>query len=77
MVEKLTWEQIQKKYPNQLVGLIDVTYKNNDGITVEAATVKYVNKTKDELIEKVLDGEIIYRYTAPDSIFQLGMVGVK
>lgn len=35
MTERLTWEQIQKKYPDQWVGLVDVRYRNNDGISVE------------------------------------------
>lgn len=76
MAERLTWEQIQKKYPDQWVGLTDVQYKNNDGVSVESAVVKYTDKTKSELTKLVLDGEIISRHTNPDGCLQLGMVGV-
>lgn len=76
MPERLTWEEIQEKYPNQWVGLTDVSYKNNDGISVESAIVKYKDKSKSELTELVLDGEIISRHTNPDGCLQLGVVGV-
>lgn len=76
MAERLTWEQIQKKYPDQWVGLTEVQYKNDDGVSVESAVVKYTDKTKSELTRLVLDGEIISRHTNPDGCLQLGMVGV-
>lgn len=77
ILERLTWEQMQEKYPDQWLGLIDVEYKNNDGATVKSGVVKYVNKKKGELTERVLDGEIIARHTNPDGYLQLGMVGVR
>lgn len=76
MLERLTWEQIQEKYPDQWVGLVDVEYMDNDGVSVESAVVKYSDKTKSELTRMVLDGEIISRHTNPDGCLQLGMVGV-
>lgn len=76
MAERLTWEQIQEKYPDQWVGLVDVKYMDNDGVSVESAVVKYSDKTKSELTRMVLDGEIISRHTNPDGCLQLGMVGV-
>lgn len=76
MPERLTWKQMQEKYPDQWLGLVDVKYKNDDGITVESAIVKYTNKKKGELTELVLDGEIIARHTNPEGYLQLGMVGV-
>lgn len=74
--ERLTWEEIQKKYPQQWVGLVDVKYIDDDGISVESAIVKYTDKTKSELTRMVLRGEIDSCYTDPDGLFQLGMVGV-
>lgn len=65
-----------KKYPNQWVGLVDVQYQNDDGISVESAVVKYTDKTKSELTRLVLKGEIISRHTNPEGYLQLGMVGV-
>lgn len=74
--ERLTWEEIQKKYPQQWVGLVDVKYIDDDGISVESAVIKYLNKTKSELTRMAIRGEIVSRYTTPDDIFQLGMIGV-
>ena len=76
MVKRLTWEQIQEQYPDQWVGLSDVQYMDNDGISVESAIVKYADKTKSELTRLVLKGEIISRHTNPDGHLQLGIVGV-
>jgi len=76
MVERLTWEQIQEQYPDQWVGLSDVQYMDNDGISVESAVVKYADKTKSELTRLVLKGEIISRHTNPNGHLQFGMVGV-
>lgn len=75
-MERLTWKQIQEQYPDQWVGLSDVQYLDDDGISVESAVVKYADKTKSELTRLVLKGEIISRHTNPDGHLQLGMVGV-
>ena len=76
MTERMTWKEIQKKYPDQWVGLTDVKYIDNDGISIESAVIKYLDKTKGELTRLALQGEIVSRYTTPDHIFQLGMVEV-
>ncbi|MCR4763053.1 MAG: hypothetical protein K5696_05950 [Lachnospiraceae bacterium] len=73
---RMTWEEIQKAYPDQWVGLADVQYLNDDGISIESAVLKYTDKSKSELTRMMLDGKIIARYTTPDHAFQLGMVGV-
>ena len=75
-MERLTWEQIQEQYPNQWVGLSDVQYMDNDGVSVESAVVKYADKTKSELTRLVLKGEIISRHTNPDGHLQFGMARV-
>lgn len=77
MADRMTWEEIQKKYPDQWVGLVDVKYVEDDGISVESAVVKYTDKTKSDLTRLALKGEIISRYTTPDNIFQMGMIGVQ
>lgn len=76
MAERLTWEQIQEKYPDRWVGLIDVQYRDDDGISVESAVVKYTDKTKSELTKMVLKGEIVSRHTNPEGHLQLGAVGI-
>ena len=75
-MERLTWEQIQEQYPDQWVGLSDVQYMDNDGVSVESAVVKYADKTKSELTRLVLKGEIMSRHTNPDGHLQFGMAGV-
>ena len=75
-MERLTWEQIQEQDPNQWVGLSEVQYMDNDGVSVESAVVKYADKTKSELTRLVLKGEIISRHTNPDGHLQFGMAGV-
>ena len=77
MADRMTWEEIQKKYPDQWVGLVDVKYVDDDGISVESAVVKYTDKSKSDLTRLVLKGEIISRYTTPDNIFQMGMIGLQ
>lgn len=77
MADRMTWEEIQKKYPDQWVGLVDVKYVDDDGISVESAVVKYTDKSKSDLTRLALKGEIISRYTTPDNIFQMGMIVSK
>ena len=77
MADRMTWEEIQKKYPDQWVGLVDVKYVDDDGISVESAVVKYTDKSKSDLTRLALKGEIIFRYTTPNNIFQMGMTVSK
>lgn len=67
MGERLTWEEIVDKYPNQWVGLTDVDWE--DDANVKAAVVKYVGKSSGELLMMQMDGEnIVSFYTTPDSV---------
>jgi len=77
MEERMTWEEIQEKYPDQWVGLIDVEYEPNNDATIKTAVVKYADKSKDELtmMQIQTNGEILGRYTTQDNIFQLGIAG--
>ena len=76
MTEQMTWKEIQQKYPDRWVGLVDVKYHNDDGISVESAKVKYTERSKGDLTRMALRGEIVSRYTTPDRIFQLGTAGM-
>lgn len=76
MKKRMTWNEIQEVYPDQWVGLTDVKYLNDDGISIESAVIKYIDVPKGELTRRMLDGEIISRYTTPDHAFQLGFAGV-
>ena len=56
MMERLTREQMEQKYPDTWLGLVNIKYANDDGVTLESADVVYVDKTEDELFEMQLKG---------------------
>lgn len=71
LVERLTWGQIQEKYSAKWVGLNDIEYIDNDGISIKSAVVYFVNRSKDELgMLQALDLTTA-RYTAPNEIGEL------
>ncbi|MBD5508810.1 MAG: hypothetical protein HDR05_12405 [Lachnospiraceae bacterium] len=73
MVERLTREQMEKKYPNTWLGINNIKYQNDNGVTIESADVVYTDKTASELGLMVLQGEDIQPlFTTPDEAFQLG-----
>jgi len=57
--------------------LTDVEYEDDDGIAIQSAVIKYTNKPKGELTRMQIKGEIVSKYTTPNNIFHLGMVGVS
>ena len=76
MAERLTREQMAKKYPNTWLGINNVKYKNNDGVTVESADIIYTDKTEDELLEMQIDGiEGIISWYTNDNGLPLGVAG--
>jgi len=76
-MERMSWSEIAEKYPMQWVGLSDVVYIDNDGISVESAVVKYIDKTKSELAIMAIRGEaIIPRFTTPNYTFHMGAIGM-
>lgn len=58
---RMTWAEIQNEYPDQWVGLTEVKYRNDDGISVESGIVKYVGRPKGEEITKRLNEKNIPR----------------
>lgn len=76
-MERLTWKEIQEKYPDQWVGLIDVEYELDNDATIQSAVVKYTDKDKNELTKMQIEsnGGVLARYTTPNNVFQLGTVG--
>ncbi len=77
MVERLTRKQMAEKYPNTWLGINNIKYKNDDGITVESADIVYTDKTEDELLEMQIDGidGIVGWYTNDDGL-PLGVAGI-
>jgi len=77
MVERLTREQMAEKYPNSWLGINNIKYENNDGVTVESADVVYTNKTASELLHMQLTGEEhIMRWFTNDDGLPLGVAGI-
>jgi len=77
MEDRMTWGEIQEKFPDQWVGLVDVEYEADNDSTIKSAIVRYVNMSKDELtlMQIQTDGRVLGRYTTPDNKYQLGTVG--
>ncbi len=77
MVERLTRKQMSEKYPNTWLGINNIKYKNDDGVTVESADIVYTDKSADELLEMQIDGidGIIGWYTNDDGL-PLGVAGI-
>ena len=75
-MERMKWDEIAVKYPKQWVGLRDVTYMDDDGISVESATVEYFDKSKSELALMAIRGEdVVPWYTTPNDAFHMGAIG--
>lgn len=74
--KRLTWKEIQDKYPDQWVGLVEVEYEFDNDVTIQSAIVKYVDKSKDDLtiMQIQTHGDLIGVYTTPDNVFPLGAV---
>lgn len=75
-IMRMTWNEIVKQYPNQWVGLSKIEWSQGGqwdcgghGPDVISAEVKYIGKSKSELIEMQINGEDIYViHTAPNSL---------
>ena len=75
---RLTREEMQRNYPNQCIGIDNIIYKDNDGVTVESADVIYTNKPMEELLTIQFDtqGRVIAFYTGKDTELAIGMAEV-
>lgn len=76
MKERLSWEEIQRRYPDQWVGLSDCEMYND--VSVKSGIVQYTENelSGDEIALMALKGEIVGRYTTPDHVFQAGALMV-
>lgn len=72
----LTKRQMEENYPNQWLGLKNIIYKNDDGVTMESAEAVYTDKTKEELLRMQMAGVdgMIEWYTTEEGMM-LGMAG--
>ena len=74
---RLTRKQLAEKYPDQWLGLTDIKWKNDDGVTLESAEVSYTDKTSKELLMMQIEtnGKVKAWYTNERTL-PLGMVEV-
>ena len=73
MSERLTWNEMKKKYPNQWLGLIQV---DMDGANIRSGIVEYIGKSIGELTELQIDSdELVSVYTTPENLAPMGVVG--
>ncbi len=74
MDERLTWDEIVEKYPDQWVGLTDVEWE--DEANVRSAVVRYTDLSSSELARmQIRDRNLYSVYTTPDHLAPLGVVG--
>ena len=67
MGERLTWQEIKRRYPHQYVGLIDVEAGINE-VTVKSAVVACTSNdtSYDEMTIMAFYGKITMMYTTDD-----------
>ena len=77
MRERLTWQEICQKYPNQQVGLAEVEWVDNDGVTVKSAIVDLseAEHTKRDIISlcAMSGGRLYSQNTSPENMLSTGI----
>lgn len=74
MEQRLTWEQIEKNYPDKWVGLTDIDWE--DGANIKSAIVSYIGMSSADLLRmQIKDRSIHATYTTPDNLAPMGTVG--
>lgn len=77
IIERLTRKQMAEKYPNTWLGITNVKYVDDDGVTLESAEVIYTDKSKSELVSMQIKGTGIRAWYTNENGMPLGLVGVK
>jgi len=74
MTERLTWDEIANRYPDQWVGLVDVEWE--DEANVKSAVVRYTDRSSSDLARmQIKDRNLYSTYTTPDNLAPMGVVG--
>lgn len=70
MANRLTRKQMAEQYPNQYLGIANMHYENNDGVTLESADVIYTDKSDEELLLMQIAGteDIMCWYTTGSKV---------
>lgn len=67
---RLTRQQMAEKYPDRYLGITNIQYENNDGVTIESAEVLYTDKSEEELLTLQVSGteDIMCWYTTGSKV---------
>lgn len=76
-IEHLSREQMAEKYPNIWLGITNVKYVDNDGVTLESADIVYTDMPGKELISMQIRGTEIIAWYTNDNGMPLGLIGVE
>lgn len=68
---RLTRKEMAEIFPDRWLGLSDVKYKNDDGVTLESEEVIYTDKSQRDLLRMQIKDGIIAWYTTENSLFLL------
>ena len=72
---KMSWEEIQQKYPSTWVGLIDVEWENRATIRSAVVFCTDKEKTTDEMALMTVNGQLETTcYTTPDETLSIGAI---
>ena len=76
MNERMTWDEIVGKYPEQWLGLTDVEWADDEHAEILSAIVSYTDKSADELLIMMHDsGQKIIARSTPRHSIQIGLLG--
>lgn len=77
MCERLSWQEIQRRYPRQFVYLEDVEWSPANSTTVLSAVVAYASDQPDDDYQaRTIRGEFYQKYTALGATLQMGALMV-
>ena len=66
--ERLSWEEIKTRYPDQWVGLTDVL-RSDKSADIVSAILLYTDKSQAELTRmQIRDDNLVSRYTTPNNL---------
>lgn len=72
MAERLKWSEIQQKYPDMWVGMVDVKWL--DTANIDSAIVEHTENdmSEDDMDMLAIEGKLIVRYTTPNKTPSIG-----
>lgn len=76
-IEHLTREQMAEKYPNTWLGITNIKYVDDDGVTLESADIVFTDMPRKELMLMQVRGAEITAWYTNDNGLPLGLVGIE